>query len=71
MRDFTSTTDRALSRLLDNALAGRGAFRRFRDVLSEHPEALARWEVFSSERSRARARAWLSAKGYRPAVNRP
>ncbi|HLQ56220.1 MAG TPA: YciI family protein [Streptosporangiaceae bacterium] len=52
-------------RLLD-ALDGRGAFRRFRDVVHSAPEdVLTRWRIYSQERELGRARAWLAYHGYR------
>jgi hypothetical protein len=55
---------------LSIAISGRGAFRRFRDVLSRWPEEVERWSAFSDERQRGRARGWLAAAGY-AAVPRP
>ena len=46
------------------AISGRGAFRRFRDVLARWPAELQRWQAFSAERQRGRARAWLAGAGY-------
>jgi hypothetical protein len=51
---------------LEIAIRGKGAFRRFKDVLSRWPEELQRYFQFSEERQRGRARAWLAAAGYRP-----
>jgi hypothetical protein len=54
---------------LERALGGRrGAFRRFRDVLADHPREQAAWHRFSEERELGRARAWLAGRGYRPAL---
>lgn len=50
---------------LEIALEGRGAFRRFRDVLARWPAEFTRWHDFSDERRRGRARAWLADAGYR------
>jgi hypothetical protein len=52
---------------LEIAIRGKGAFRRFKDVLSRWPEELERYYLLSGERQRGRARAWLAAAGYRPA----
>lgn len=52
---------------LEIAIRGKGAFRRFKDVLSRYPEELQRYFLFSGERQLGRARAWLAAAGYRPA----
>jgi hypothetical protein len=49
-------------------LEGRGAFRRFRHELSRWPDLQDRWYVYSAERRRGRARAWLAAEGFTPAV---
>lgn len=51
---------------LEIAIQGRGAFRRFKDVLGRWPGELERWFAFSEDRQRGRARAWLAAAGYRP-----
>jgi hypothetical protein len=71
MVDFAeSVEDSGLVRLLAFALDGRGAFRRFKDVLQDWPEELERYYRFSDERRRGRARLWLAEQGYRP-VPRP
>jgi len=49
---------------LARAISGRGAFRRFKDRLSERPDLLTRWYAFSNDRHRGRARSWLAAEGY-------
>ncbi|MBJ7597581.1 MAG: hypothetical protein DLM67_19585 [Candidatus Nephthysia bennettiae] len=71
MADFAeSVQDERLAELLTVALDGRGAFRRFKDVLQGQPEELERYYGFSDERRRGRARSWLAGEGYRP-VPRP
>ncbi|MEE3850220.1 hypothetical protein VZC37_07730 [Gordonia sp. LSe1-13] len=66
MVDFAGTiTDPRLAGQLDVALDGRGAFRRFKNVLSEAPEEFTRFMLFSDERKLGRAREWLAAAGYR------
>lgn len=71
MVQFAETcTDAVLCGKLDVALDGRGAFRRFKDVLLDYPDERAEWFSFSDDRRRGRARAWLAAAGYR-AVFRP
>jgi hypothetical protein len=60
--------DERLAELLTVAVQGRGAFRRFRDTLSGHPEESSRFYVLSDERQRGRARSWLAEEGYRPSV---
>ncbi len=49
---------------LSIAIVGRGAFRRFKDVLTRWPDLLDRWYAFTEDRQRGRARAWLSEAGY-------
>ena len=51
------------------SIQGRGAFRRFKDVLADWPDLLERWYGFTDERHRGRARAWLAAEGYAPDPN--
>lgn len=51
---------------LARAISGSGAFRRFRNQLSEYPDLLIRWYAFSEDRHRGRARAWLAVNGYTP-----
>lgn len=58
--------DRAFADRLVRAISGRGAFRRFRDGLSERPELITRWNAFSDDRHRGRARSWLAAEGFTP-----
>jgi len=69
MVDFTATREsRTLAARLERALEGRGAFRRFKDVLFDWPEDRDAWFVFSEDRRRGRAREWLADAGYRPAI---
>ncbi len=67
MELFVETVDDpAIVDRLEIALRGKGAFRRFKDVLAQWPEELQRYFQLSEERQRGRARAWLAAAGYRP-----
>ena len=68
MREFAGTIeDGELGERLLQAIAGRGAFRAFRILLDDHPEARDAWRIFAEERTRGRAREWLAGHGYRPA----
>lgn len=65
MEYFIGTlSDPHLAELLRVAIQGRGAFRRFRNVLARADEEFTRWHVFADERQRGRARAWLADEGY-------
>ncbi len=67
MELFIATVeDPAVAERLQIAIRGKGAFRRFKDVLSRWPEELQRYFSFTNERQLGRARAWLAAAGYRP-----
>lgn len=48
------------------AITGKGAFRRFRDVIARWPELAQRWYAFSEDRAVGRARVWLADNGYTP-----
>jgi hypothetical protein len=53
-----------LARIDRQSLRGKGAFRRFRDVLYErHPELISVWQVLRDARGRARAVQWLADAG--------
>ncbi len=58
--------DPNLGERLTRAISGRGAFRRFKDALSDRPELMTTWYAFSNDRQRGRARRWLAAEGYAP-----
>jgi predicted nucleotidyltransferase len=60
LADFTAMVrDPGARDLLKHAIAGRGAFRRFKDVLSEFPELRAAWFKFHDARLERRAIEWL------------
>jgi Uncharacterised protein family (UPF0158) len=68
MELFIATVkDPAIVDRLQIAITSKGAFRRFKDVLSRWPQELQRYYLLSNERQRGRARAWLAAEGFRPA----
>lgn len=67
MEDFIETVeDPALAKLLTVAIDGRGAFRRFKDVLYDYPEEWERWFAFQSARVRQRVLGWLDSEGVEP-----
>jgi len=60
MRDFIVTVeDEHLAELLEVAINGKGAFRRFKDVLLSYPEERERWFRFKDDRMKGRALEWL------------
>jgi uncharacterized protein UPF0158 len=68
MQDFIDTvSDEHLQELLNVAIQGRGAFRRFKDVLARHPAEQRRWFEFQAARLDGRVREWLAEEGYEPA----
>jgi hypothetical protein len=61
MENFISTLeDEYLTELLERAINGKGAFRRFKDVLLRYPEERERWSRFKGEAMRQRAIEWLN-----------
>ncbi len=67
MDAFVETVeDERLLELLDVALDGKGAFRRFRDVLDRYPAERDRWYAFKDERLKTRIREWLTAEEIEP-----
>ncbi len=64
MVDFIATMeDEHLIELLEVAINGKGAFRRFKDVLARYPEERERWYRFKNDRLRERALTWLETIG--------
>lgn len=64
MAEFVAAVHhRRASDLLDRAISGRGAFRRFKDTLFEFPELRGQWFRFRDARSRRRALLWLATAG--------
>ncbi|MDN5931563.1 MAG: nucleotidyltransferase domain-containing protein [Pseudonocardia sp.] len=64
MEDFAAVVpDRRVSGLLERAIVGRGAFRRFKDVLFDLPELREQWFRFRDARARRRALDWLEDVG--------
>jgi hypothetical protein len=64
MVEFIATVkDEHLAELLEVAINGQGAFRRFKDVLLRYPEERERWFQFKDERLEERALEWLDDIG--------
>lgn len=65
MADFTATVqDSSLRDLLEVALHGRGAFRRFKDVLLRAPEERERWFTFQDQEAARQLHPWLASLGF-------
>lgn len=65
MVDYIDTlTDEHLAELLTVAVQGRGAFRRFKDVLAERLGTLEPYFAFAEKRKIRRAADWLAEQGY-------
>jgi predicted nucleotidyltransferase len=61
--DFTERVNDPRARdLLERAIAGRGAFRRFKDTLFEFPELREAWFSFHDARMERRALRWLAVQ---------
>jgi len=71
MERFIATVDESEVRSkLIQAIDGKGAFRRFKDVLMSYPVDRERWFTFRSERLRSCMASWLETHGLE-AVERP
>ncbi len=71
MERFIATVEEGpLRDKLQHSIDGKGAFRRFKDVLMAYPVERERWFSFRSERLRSCMEAWLDAQGV-VAVERP
>jgi hypothetical protein len=69
MQHFIATvTDPRLAQRLTKSIEGRGAFRRFHDVIATAPTEHTRWQRYSDDARLGRARSWLADHGYQPAI---
>ncbi len=67
MEAFIETVSQAhVQELLQVAIRGKGAFRRFKDVLVDYPEERERWFTFRDERLRQRVLDWLEMEDIHP-----
>lgn len=68
MERFIATVEEPeLRDKLVRSIDGKGAFRRFKDVLMSYPVDRERWFVFRSERLRSCMESWLAAHGIQAA----
>jgi Uncharacterised protein family (UPF0158) len=64
MEDFAARVREPRTRdLLERAIAGRGAFRRFKDALLDYPDLRTAWFAFHDARGERRAIEWLADRG--------
>jgi hypothetical protein len=64
MEDFMATVhDERLGNRLWRAIQGRGAFRRFKDVLLNYPDAREDWFAFKDQLMEERVVEWLRSIG--------
>ena len=52
--------NQAIAQALTRAITGKGAFRRFKDVLMKYPQVRESWFAFQMERIKARVQEWLA-----------
>lgn len=72
MVDFAETVaDRRLREMLELALNGRGAFRRFKDGLSDYPAERERWFAFRDGRLSQAMDEWLTDHDIEPTTPAP
>jgi len=64
MEDFVAAVeDEHLAELLETAINGKGAFRRFKDVLARYSEERERWFHFKDDKMKERVLEWLDDIG--------
>jgi hypothetical protein len=64
MADFAAAVpDPEVRRRLERAIEGRGAFRRFKDELLDHPQMREAWFALADVRAERRALRWLADEG--------
>ena len=72
MVEFTEAVrDREIQRELSMALDGKGAFRRFKNVLSHYPEVEKEWFKFKANRDKEYVKEWLESIGIEPIFSHP
>jgi hypothetical protein len=63
---ISSLEDDQLREVLEVAIRGSGAFRRFKEVLHRYPEAQKNWYAFKNDREQPRILDWLASEGIEP-----
>jgi hypothetical protein len=62
----SSVTNKHLREKLDIALDGKGAFSKFKKVISDYPDEEKRWFAFKGKRLREEVVEWLNDLGIEP-----
>jgi hypothetical protein len=69
--EFSKTVeDEPLRERMEAAINGKGAFRRFKDILLTNPEERRRWFEYRDQKMRNRIVEWVLEKGIQP-LNEP
>ena len=68
MADFVATcSDPVAQEVLNRALEGKSAFRRFKDTLHQRcPSLVGDWHAYQDQRAEQVARGWLADHGIQP-----
>ncbi len=67
MKNFIETVkDPTLREKLSRALNGKGAFRKFKDILINYPRERKRWHGHNAKTVKKEIRAWLQSVGVKP-----
>lgn len=67
MEDFILTVkNEDLKEMLEAAIQGKGAFRRFKEVLSQDQNERERWFAFKHKMEKQRITDWLEGVGIEP-----
>ena len=67
MSEFIDTVeDKVLREELSNALNGKGAFRRFKDVLIDYPKERKRWHGYNAKAMKREIIEWVRSIGVEP-----
>lgn len=64
MQGFTAAVENKELRLeLEGIIDGKGAFRRFKDILEHYPKERKQWYGYSARMAREEIKAWLQSAG--------
>ena len=67
MTGFIETVDDpALKEALSSALDGKGAFRKFKDILLDYPKERKKWHGYNAKAMKKEIIGWLDSLGIEP-----